>query len=66
MMKLFDELNLKEKEIKKLNEMISRFPFELLENEKLIIVIIISGDQNVHYSIICKNTPKFTEMEHDL
>ena len=66
MIKLFEELELKEKEIKKLNEMKSRFPFELLENEKLMTVIIISGDQNVHYSIICKNTQKFTEMEHDL
>ena len=66
MMKLFDELELKEKEIKKLNEMISRFPFELLENEKLMTIIIISGDQTVHYSIICKNTQKFTEIEHNL
>ena len=66
MMKLFDELELKEKEIKKLNEMISRFPFELLENEKLMTIIIISGDQTVLYSIICKNTQKFTEIEHNL
>ena len=29
-------------------------------------LIIISGDQNVHYSIICKNTQKFTEIEHQL
>ena len=66
MIKLFDELELKEKEIKKLNEMKSRFPFELMENEKLMTVIIISGDQKVHYSIICKNTQKFTEIEHKL
>ena len=44
----------------------SRFPFELLENEKLMTIIIISGDQKVHYSIICKNTQKFTEIEHKL
>ena len=55
-MKLFDELDIKEKEIKKLNEMKMRFPFELLENEKLMTIIIISGDQKVHYYIICKNT----------
>ena len=66
MIKLLDELELKEKEIKKLNEMKSRFPFELLENEKLMTLIIISGDQKVHYSIICKNTLKFTEIEHNL
>ena len=65
-MKLFDELDNKEKEIKKLNEMKMRFPFELLENEKLMTIIIISGDQKVHYSIICKNTQKFTEIEHKL
>ena len=66
LIKIFDELQLKEKEIKKLNEMKSRFPFELLENEKLMTIIIISGDQKVHYSIICKNTQKFTEIEHKL
>ena len=66
MIKLLDELELKEKEIKKLNEMKSRFPFELLENEKLMTLIIISGDQKVHYSIICKNKLKFTEIEHNL
>ena len=44
----------------------SRFPFELLENEKLMTVIIMSGDQKIHYSIICKNTEKFTTIEHKL
>ena len=64
--KLLDDLESKDKEIKKLNEMKSRFPFELLENEKLMTVIIMSGDQKIHYSIICKNTEKFTTIEHKL
>ena len=29
-------------------------------------IIIISGDQKVHYSMICKKTQKFTEIEHFL
>ena len=45
LIKLLDDLESKDKEIKKLNEMKSRFPFELLENEKLMTVIIMSGDQ---------------------
>ena len=66
MLKLFDDLELKDNEIKKLNEMKSRFPFELLENEKLMTVIIQTGAQDIHYAIICKNTQKFTEIEHKL
>ena len=66
LIKLLDDLESKDKEIKKLNEMKSRFPFELLENEKLMTVIIMSGDQKIHYSIICKNTEKFTTIEHKL
>ena len=66
MIKLLDDIESKEKEIKKLNEMKSRFPFELLENEKLMTLIIISNDQKIHYSLVCKNTQKFTIIEYKL
>jgi aspartate carbamoyltransferase regulatory subunit len=65
-MKLLDDVELKEKEIKQLNEMKSRLPFELLENEKLMSIIIVSNDQKIHYSIICKNSQKFTKIEENL
>ena len=44
----------------------SRFPLEILENEKLISIIITSNDQNIHCSIICKNTDKFIKIENEL
>ena len=58
---LIEKLEAKEKEIKEIK---SRFPFELSENEKLISVIIVSTDQKIHHSFICKNTDKFTKVEY--
>ena len=73
LLELYEEIRLKDieireknKEIQKLNERISRFPFELSENEQLMSVIFISTDQNIHYSIICKNTDQFTKVETKL
>ena len=60
---IIKELN---KEIDKLKEKLSRYPFELSKGEKLISVIFTSSDQNMFYSIICKNTQKFTELEEKL
>ena len=60
---IIKELN---NEIDKLNEKLSRYPFELSKGEKLISVIFTSSDQNMFYSIICKNTQKFTELEEKL
>ena len=53
-------------EIDKLKEKLSRYPFELSKEEKLISVIFTSSDQNMYYSIICKNTQKFKELEQKL
>ena len=39
---------------------------ELSKGEKLISVIFTSSDQNMYYSIICKNTQKFIELEKKL
>ena len=58
--KLMKELKLKDKEMKEFKE---RLPFELLPNEKIMTVIFNSGDNLIHYSIICKNTDIFTDVE---
>ena len=39
-----------------LQEKLNRFPFILEKNEKLISIIFSSVGQNIHYSIVCKNT----------
>ena len=39
---------------------------ELSKGEKLISVIFTSSDEKMLYSIICKNTQKFNELEKKL
>ena len=56
----------KDKEIKELRLKLSRYPFQLEDGEELISVIFISSDQKVHYSMICKNTTKFSIIEGKL
>ena len=41
-----------------------RNSFELSEGEKLISITFISFDELIQYSIICKNTHKFREIEN--
>ena len=60
---IIKELN---NEIDKLKKKLSRYPLELSNGEKLISVIFTSSDQNMFYSIICKNTQKFIELEKKL
>lgn len=52
----------KDKEIKELKEIISRYPFKLSKGEKLISIIFNSSDQKIQYSIICKNTDIFNQI----
>ena len=56
---LYEEIRIKDK-------IISNYPIQLLEGEKLLSLIIVSTDQKVHYSCICKNTDKFNKIENDL
>jgi len=56
----------KEKKINNLEKKLSRFPFELEEEEKLMSVIFTTVDQKFHYSIICKNTDIFNSIENKL
>ena len=52
--------------IKDLQDKLNRFPFILEKNEKLISIIFSSVSQNIHYSIICKNTDDINKLEREL
>ena len=54
------------KEINDLKNKLSLYPFELSKGEKPISVIFSSLDENILYSIICKNTEKFIKLEEKL
>ena len=55
-----EEIKLKEKKIMEIKYTI---PKEIKLNEKIISVIFKSYDQNILYSIICKNTDNFKKIE---
>ena len=55
-----EEIKLKEN---KINEIKSTIPIEIKLNEKIISVIFNSFDEDIYYSIICKNTDNFKEIE---
>ena len=56
---LYEEIRIKDK-------IISNYPIKLSEGEKLLSIIFVSSDQKLHYSIICKNTDKFSKIENML
>ena len=49
-----------ENEIRKLKEI---FPFEYAKGDKIFTVNFISLNEDIHYSMICKNTDKFYRLE---
>ena len=57
---LMKKLEIKNKEI---NELKSKIGFDLKEGENLMTIIFISVDQQIHYSIICKDTDNFSKIE---
>jgi hypothetical protein len=63
---LIEKIIEKDNEINDLKTKLSRLPFILEEGEKLISIIFTSPDQNLHYSIICKNTDEFHKVEGQL
>ena len=63
---LIEKIIEKDNEINDLRTKLSRLPFILEEGEKLISIIFTSSDQNLHYSIICKNTDEFHKVEGQL
>ena len=60
---LMKKIETKENEIKEIK---SRYPIELQKGEKLLSVIFKSINQKILYSIICKNTDKFSKVEDKL
>ena len=53
-------------EIKKKDKIISNYPVQLSEGEKLLSVMFVSLDQKIHYSVICKDTDIFNVIENKL
>ena len=47
----------------KLSELKLNISLLLEKDDKIISIIFISSDQNIHYSIICKNTESFSKIE---
>ena len=58
-----EELKRKENEIKDIKSILS---FDLKKDDKLMTIIFYSVDQKYHYSLICKNTDKFSTIEQKL
>ena len=63
---LFKKLYEKDEELKNLQLKLARFPFELLEGEKLISVNFITSDQVIKCSVICKSNDIFVTVENRL
>ena len=61
---IYETILKKDKEIENLKLKLARFPFELNEGEKLMSVIFSSKEEDILYSIICKNTDKFSKIEN--
>ena len=55
-----EKIKLKEN---KINEIKSTIPIEIKINEKIISIIFNSFDEDIYYSIICKNTDNFGQIE---
>ena len=60
---LMEQINIKDKEIKEIK---SNIPYKLKKGEKLMTIIFLSKDETIHYSLICKNTDKFSRIEEKL
>jgi len=57
----------KDNEIKDLRKKLERFPFILEEGEKLMHINITNSDYNIqNYSIICKSSDVFNQLENKL
>ena len=52
------------KKIEDLNEKLSRYPFKLEKDEKIISVIFASA--SITYSAVCKNTDTINKLEPEL
>ena len=57
--KLMEDIKKKDQEI---NELKSS-PYYLKPGEKLMTIIFVSDEQNIHFAVICKNTDIFSDIE---
>ena len=46
-----------------INDIKLNIPLQIKSEEKMMSIIFISIDENIHYSIICKNTDIFSNIE---
>ena len=46
-----------------INDIKLNIPLQIKSEEKMMSIIFISIDQNIHHSIICKNTDIFSNIE---
>ena len=51
---------------KKIEKLQSIFPFKISEDDKIISIIIMTSDENIHYSMICKSKEMFIDLEKRL
>ena len=63
---LYKKLFEKEQLIEQINLKLLNYPFELLPEEKILSIILISFDESINYSMICKNTDNFSIIENKL
>ena len=54
---------IKEENIK-FKKIISKFPFNLLENEYIILLIIMTKDEKIIFPLMCKNSDKLNKIEN--
>ena len=59
-LEIMEEIKEKDNEIKELK---NKFSFEYSKGEKLISINFISYEEDIHCSIICKNTYNFRDIE---
>ena len=64
------QIEIKDNEINKFTNEINNFKtvilFEIKKGEELLSIIFYSTDSKIHYSFICKNTKRFSEVESRL
>ena len=61
--RLYKKIEGLNEKIDDLNAKLKRFPFVLEEGEKIMSIIFTSVDQNLNYSMICKNTDTINNLE---
>ena len=63
MLELMNELIKKENEIKEIKSIL---PFDIKKDDKIMTIIFYCIDEQIHFSLICKNTDKFSNIEQKL